>query len=132
MLRRQLPPLGVGDELAFGDAEQRVVSFVIFARREERLVGRDQRNAARISEIDQARFRRALGRQAVPLQFDIEPVAEQALQLFATRQRQRVLAADDGDIERPVRPAGERDQARGLAVEPVSLRCGRSCGGASR
>ena len=113
-----MPPLGVGDQLAFGDAQQRVVGFVIFARGEERLIGRDQRNAARISEIDQAHFRGALCRQTVALQFDIEPVAEQPLQFLAARQRERVLAADDGRVERSARAAGERDQARGLAVEP--------------
>ena len=97
------------------------MGFVVLARGEERLVGRDQRDIPLVSEIDQARFRGALGRSAVALQFDIEPVAEPALQFFAARQRQRVLAADDGDIERPVRPAGERDQPRGLAIEPVKL-----------
>ena len=102
------------------------MGFVVLARGEERLVGRDQRNVPLIGEIDQARFRGAFVRRAsafrtMALQFDIEPVAEPALQLFATRQRQRVLAADDGDIKRPVRPAGERDQPRGLAVEPVKL-----------
>ena len=95
--------------------------FVILPRRKERFVGRDQRQAARISKIDQARFRRPLGRQAVALQFDIETVAEQALQLFAARERERVLSADERHVERPIRTAGERDQAIGLGIEPSEL-----------
>ena len=40
VLRRQPAAVGLGDEPALGDADQRVVRLVILARREERLVGR--------------------------------------------------------------------------------------------
>ena len=46
---------------------------------EERLVRRDQRQAAPIGEIQQLRLDGALLREAVALQFDIQPVAEQPL-----------------------------------------------------
>ena len=121
MLHRQLAALGVGDELAFGDAHQRVVRFVVFGGGEERLVGGDKRNAARISKLDQRRLHNALGRHTVALQFDIEPVAEQALQFLAARRRERVLSARNRGVERPVGPAAQRDQPCGLAVEPGKL-----------
>ena len=88
-------------------------------RGEKRLVGRDQRNAALISEIDQARFRGALGRHAVALQFDIETVAEQALQFLAARQRQWILSADDRAIER-----AERHAVSGAGVGRIGRRAG--------
>ena len=121
VLGGELAALGIGDQLAFCDAQQRIVGFMILARGKERLVGGDQGNAAAIAELDQNRLDRALDRHAVALQFDIEPVAEPALQFLAARQRQRVLAAGDGDVERPARAAGERDQSVGLAVEPGKL-----------
>ena len=97
------------------------MGFVVFRRRKERLVGGDERDAARISKLDQGGLRHPLGRHAVALQFDIEPVAEQPLQDLAARQRERALAADDRRVERPVRTAAERDQAGGFAVEPSEL-----------
>ena len=93
VLGRELCAVAVGDELALGDAEQRIVRFVVLARGEERLVGGDERQAARISEIDQRGLAGAFRRHAVALQFDIEPVAEQALQRFAARLRERILPA---------------------------------------
>ena len=42
-----------------------------------------------------------------------------ALQRLAARGGERVLAAGDRRIERPVRPAGQRDQPGGFAVEPI-------------
>ena len=60
--------------------------------------GRDQRDAARVSQIDQARFRHAFGRHAVTLQLDVETVAEQALQHLAARKRERGLSGADRGI----------------------------------
>ena len=118
MLRRELAAVAVGDQLAFGDAQQRVVGFIILAGGEERLVGGDERNAAAIAELDQGRLDRALARHAVALQFDIKAIAEPALQFFAARQRQGVLAGRNGNVERAIGPAGERDQSVGRVVEP--------------
>ena len=85
VLGRELAALAVGQQPALGDAQKRVVRLVILAGGEERLVGGDQRNAARIGKLDQGRLGQPLGRHAVALQFDIEPIAEQALQRFAAR-----------------------------------------------
>ncbi len=118
VLGRQLAAVGIGDELAFGDAKKRVVGFVILAGGKERLVGGDERQPAGVGELDQRRLGDAFGGRAVALQFDIEAVAVKPLQRLTARQRQRVLAARQGHIERAVRPAGERDQPFAFAVEP--------------
>jgi len=45
VLGGELAALAVGNELALGDAQERIVGFMILAGGEERLVGGDQRNA---------------------------------------------------------------------------------------
>ncbi len=40
---RKSPPIVGGYDRTFGDGDQRVMGFVVFARGEERLVGGDQR-----------------------------------------------------------------------------------------
>ena len=77
MIRGQLIAVGFGDETSAGDAQQRVVRFVIVRGGKIRLVGRDQRKTFCIGEIDQRAFGPPLLLDAVALQFDIEPVAEQ-------------------------------------------------------
>ena len=77
MIRGQLLAIGFGDQPAAGDAQQRVVGFVILGGGEMRLVGRHQRQALGIGEIDQPGFDAALLLDAVALQLDVEPVAEQ-------------------------------------------------------
>ena len=102
--------------------KQRIVRLVIVARGEKRLVRRDERQAARISKLDQRRLGDTLGGHAVTLQLDVEAVAEQALQFLAARLRERALPGADRAIERTVRAAAERDQPVGLAaVEPRAL-----------
>jgi hypothetical protein len=76
VLGGELAAVGLGDHPAFGDADQRVVRFVVLALGKERLVGGDEGDASGIGEPDQRRLDGALGRGAVPLQLDIEPVAE--------------------------------------------------------
>ena len=79
MLGIELAAVAFRQHAAFGDADQRVMRLVVGAVGEIRLVGRDQRDAFAVSEIDQHRLGHALVRRAVALQFDIEPVAEQAV-----------------------------------------------------
>ena len=76
MIGRELLAIGLGDQLAAGDAQQRVVGFVIVIRCEIWLVGRDQRQSLGIGEIDQAGLDAALLVDAVALQFDIEAITE--------------------------------------------------------
>ena len=121
VLGRELAPVGLDHQPPFGDADQRVMRLVVLALGEQRLVGRDQRDAARIGELDERRLGGAFGRSAVALQLDVEPVAEQPRQRLAAPARQTALAGDDRRIERPAGPSGQRDQAIGLALEPSEL-----------
>ncbi len=88
MIRGELIAIGFGDQASAGDAEQRIMGFVIVGGGKIRLVGRDQREPLGISEIDQAAFGAALLLDAVALQLDIEPVPEQARQPVAAGCRQ--------------------------------------------
>ena len=60
MLRRELATPRLADDGALRDADQRVMRVVVGQRREIRLVGRHQRQAALIGEVDQRGFRLAL------------------------------------------------------------------------
>ncbi len=121
MIRGQLTAVGFGDQPSAGDAQQRVVGFVIVRGGEIRLVGRDQRETLCIGEIDQRAFRPPLLVDAVALQFDIEPVAEQSSQPVATQRRERGMIGIDGKRDRAFRPAGQGDQALGIILQPVEL-----------
>ncbi len=64
------------------DAEQRIVRLVHISRAEMHIVGGDERQALGIREIDEFTFRRALFRQSMALQLDIEPIAEHCRELI--------------------------------------------------
>ncbi len=71
MVWRQLLAIGLGDEPAAGDTEQRIMRLVIIGGRKIRLVGRDQRQALGIGEIDQPGFDAPLAFDSMALQFDV-------------------------------------------------------------
>ena len=121
VIGRELLAIGFGDQLAAGDAQQRVVGFVIVIRREIRLVGRDQRQSLGIGEIDQAGFDAAFLVDAMALQFDIETIAEQAGQPVATVARKRRVIGMQRQRDRAVGAAGQRDQILGIAFQPFEL-----------
>ena len=121
VIGRELLAIGLGDQPAAGDAEQRIMGLVVVRGREIRLVGRDQRQALGIGEIDQPGLDAAFLFDAVALQFDIEAVAEQARQPVAARRRQRRMIGGDRQRNRPVRAAGQRDQILGVALQPFEL-----------
>ena len=121
MIGRELLAVGLGDQLSAGDAQQRVVGFVIVVAREIRLVGRNQRQALGIGKVDQPGFGAALLVDAVALQFDVEAVAEQAREAIATCGRERRLIRTQRQRDRSVRTAGQRDQILGIVVQPVEL-----------
>ena len=104
MLGIELAAVALRQHAAFGDADQRVVRLVVGAVGEIRLVGGDQRNAFAVGEIDQHRLGHALVGRAVALQFDIEPVAEQAVQRVEPRGGEMALAGGDRR-DRAGRPA---------------------------
>ena len=115
----ELIAVGFGDQPTAGDAEQRVMGFVVVSGREKRLVGRNQRKALGVGEIDQAGLGAALLFDAVALQLDIEAIAEQACQPIATGRRQRGLIGCDRERNRPLRTAGQSDQVFGIALQPI-------------
>ena len=119
MIRGQLIAVGLGDQTPAGDAQQRVMGFVIVRGREIRLVGRDQRQSLGIGEIDQAGLGAAFLLDAVALQLDIEPVAEQARQPVAARRRERRLIGIDRQRDRPLGAAGQGDQVLGVAFAAI-------------
>ena len=121
MIGRELRTIGFGDQPSAGDADQRIVRFVVVRGRKQRLVGRHQRQTLGEGEVDQPAFGAPLDLKAVPLQFDIEAIAEQLRQPVAARRRNGRLIAADRHGNRPRRPAGQRNQPVGLAFEPAKL-----------
>ena len=117
MFGRELAAVAIADQRAFGDAEQRVMRFVVGARGEIRLVGRDQRQAGAIGEIEELRLDRALALKPVALQLDIEPPVEQRRQRVERGARELRPAREAGAVERPRRAAGQRDEAFRVAGE---------------
>ena len=78
MLGAQTPPLVHRDIASFGDADQRVMRLEIIGAGEiGSLVATIGRSVV-VGEIEQKRLGRPLLRQAMPLELDIEPVAEDA------------------------------------------------------
>ena len=121
MIGGQVRAVGLGDQPPFGDAEQRVMRLVIVGGGEIGLVGRDQRQALGVGEVDQRRLDAALGLDAVALQLDIEPVAEQRSPAARSAAPPVGLIGSERQRDRAVRAAGQRDQALGLAFERVEL-----------
>ena len=122
MLGGELAAVGLGDHAALGDGRS--------ARRAPRSPSRWRSTARwwrpaacpRVGELDQrGSVARSLG-SAVALQLDVEPVAEQSLQARRSAPPPaRACPATSAAIERPARPAGQRDQAVGRALEPGEL-----------
>jgi hypothetical protein len=114
MLGRQAAAVDGADQGAFGDAQQRVLRFVVGGGGEIGLVGGDQRQALRIGEFEQRRLDAALAFQSVALQFDVEPAVEQRRESLQPRFRQFGQAERQRPVDRSGRSAGQRDQALGL------------------
>src|SRR5436305_580313 len=110
MLRGELAPLGLGNDPSLGDADQGIVRLEILAPAVERLIGGDEREPLGIGEIEQRRFDLLFFGHAVPLQLDIESVAEQRREAPATRRREVSLAGYECQIERTAGPATQDDQ----------------------
>ena len=121
MIGGQLLAVGLGDQPAAGDAEQRVMGFVVVVGGEIGFVGRNQRQALAIGEIDQAAFDAALLVDVMALQFDIEAVAEKTSQPLAARCRQLRMPRGERERNRAIGTAGQRDDVLGFAVQPVEL-----------
>ena len=77
----------------------------------QNVVGGDQGNVVVIGERHQSRLGRGLRRRPMPLQLDVEPVAEHARHLRQSGAGVRRASGGEQRIDRPVRSAGEQDQA---------------------
>ncbi len=97
------------------------MGFIIIGAGEIRLVGRDQRQPLGIGQIDQSRLDASFGVDAMTLQLDIEPVAEQLRQPLAALRGEIGMVERQRLRDRPVRTTGQRDHALGLALEPIKL-----------
>src|SRR5207248_10589285 len=124
--------LVVGEQPAFGDADQGVVRLVILALREERLVRRDQGDAVCVGKLDERRLGMALDFVAVALQLDIEAVAEEPPQRMEPRGGKLALPRRDGAVERTRGAARERQEAVRLAVERGEIEMRPLTGGRSQ
>ena len=111
MFRRELAPLGLADDGALRDTDQRVMRLVVGARREIWLVGADQRQATVVGQIDQHALDVALRGDAVALQLDVKAAVEHGLQLPQTALCNVEAAEAEAGIERAARAAGQRDEA---------------------
>ncbi len=111
VLGGDLSPIVHGEIAARRDAQQRVVGLVQVGRGEVGLVGRHQRQAARVGLLDQPAFGLALGVEPVALKLHVEAVAERRGEPVEQRGRLLAPAGDHEAVERAVRPAGQRDQS---------------------
>ena len=117
----QLPPVTFRQQPPFGDADQRILRFVILHSREIGFVGGHQRHAPGIREIDQYRLAAPFGGRAVALQLDIKPVAKQLDQRVEAGAGEVTLSGGNRVVERTAGAAGQRDDAICFAIQPPDL-----------
>ena len=117
MLGRDAPALLLADRRAFGDAEQHVMGRMHRFIGEENLIGGDERQIARIGEIQKAALDQPLGGQPMAHELDIEPAGKQPLELAQRGGGRLVLALPQQPADAPMGAAGEGDQPLGHAVE---------------
>ena len=111
MVGRQAAAVGLDHLGAVGDGEQRVMRLVHALVGKEDVVGGDERNVPRVSEIEDLRLEPQLVVHVVALQLDIEPVAEGLLQQIEAGQRGIFLAGQQQTSDRTVGRADQGDQA---------------------
>ena len=87
--------------------------LVVGAGGEIGLVGRDQRQAEAVGEVDQRRLGGALGFEPVALHLDIEPVAEDVGEPLEAALGEVGHVGPQRPVDRAARAAGQRDQASG-------------------
>ena len=80
MFARQPAAVFLRNIRAVGDAQKRVVRLVHVGLSEMHVVGGDERQIFGVGQFDDRLFRGPFFGQTVPLQFDIEPVAEDGFQ----------------------------------------------------
>ena len=114
MLRAQPPPVVDRDIASLGDADQRVMRLEILCAREIGLVGGDDGKVEIVGKTEKRWLDAALLRQAVALQLDIEPVAENGVKRREPAASKLRIAVSEREVDHPFRSAGQRDQALGV------------------
>ena len=121
MLARQASPVVLRDVAAAGDAQQRVVRLVVVGRGEVDLVGGHDRQRAGVGELEQHRLGLDLVLEAVTLDLDVKPVAENLLERLETLERDLLLPLAQRFADGPVRSAREHDQAVAIRLQALDL-----------
>ena len=111
VLGREAAPLGGREKRALGDAEQGVMRLVVGGGGEIGLVGRDQRQAAAVGELDQRRLGHFLGFEPVALELHVEAVAENLGEALEATFGEVGHVMAERAVDRAGRPAGQRDEA---------------------
>ena len=111
VLGGQAPALVGRDHGALGDAEQRVMRLVVRGAAEIGLVGRDQGEAQTVGERDELRLDSPLRIEAVALDLDIEPRAEDFREALEPALRQVAEPRSQRPVDRAAGAAGQRDEA---------------------
>ena len=121
VLGRQPPPV-LGDEnLALGDADQRVMGGIVLGLCKVSLVGGDQRNFEAVGKVDQPLLGLALGRQSMALEFDIEAVSEYGLEALKLLGGERPLPRQQRVVDGTGGTAREADQPARVFRQIVPL-----------
>ena len=120
VLRAQPSPLINGDVAALGDTDQRVMRLEIVRAFEIGLVGGDDGQLRVISEIEQERLDNPLLLKPVPLDFDIEPIAEDALERVEGRLGEAEIVGGERAVDHSLGAAGQRHQATLIEREMFS------------
>ncbi len=111
MLRAQPPPVVDRDIAPLGNADQRVMRLEILCAREIGLVGGDDGKVEIVGKTEKRWLDAALLRQAVALQLDIEPVAENGVKRREPAASKLWIAVSEREVDHPFRSASQRDQA---------------------
>ena len=109
----------VGEHLAVGDADARLVRLVVVGVEELHRVGGDDRQREARGELDRGAHVRLVAGQAAALHLDVEAARERSGRgARRAPARAHVVAGQQRAAERAVVGARERDQAVGALGEP--------------
>ncbi len=117
MLGRQAAAVGILDMRALFDAQQHVMRLVHRGFGKVDIVGRHQRQAAFIGEIEQRTLDAPLPVLAMALQLDIKPAVEQGFQAFELMGRGRRLTRRQQSTDAAAHAADQSQQAVGIAFQ---------------
>ncbi len=113
-----------GDNRSFGDRQQRVMRLVVVTLGKEGFVGGHQRQFMAIGKFDRGGLDSAIVARR-PLEFDIEPIAEQGLQEQKPALGKHRMFLLQRLADRPALAARQADHPSGQFLEPSGQNMGR-------